>query len=89
MKYTWSKKTTDEKVLAVMSGICSISIIILVVIQLLGVWKNAINVFEPLLGVVMLIQTIQNWRKSKSAAIVTLFAAILIFVVSILVFITK
>lgn len=85
----WSHKQTDEKVLSVISSICSISIIILACIQILGVWKTAVNVFEPLLGVLMLIQAIQNWKKNKAVAIVSLCAAILILVFSILIFVIR
>jgi uncharacterized membrane protein YiaA len=87
--YTLGKKTIDDKVLTVISCICSLSIIILVGMQILGVWKTAINVFEPLLGVLMLIQTIQNWKKSKSAALINLCGAILILFISIFVFVTR
>jgi uncharacterized membrane protein YqgA involved in biofilm formation len=85
----WSQKQTDEKVLSVISSICSISIIILACMQILGVWKTAINVFEPLLGVLMLIQAIQNWNKNKVVAIVSLCAAILILGFSIFIFVIR
>lgn len=89
MRGIWSQKRTDEKVLYVLSNICSIIIIILVCMQVLGIWKTAKNIFTPLLGVVMLIQTIQNWKKNKSVANISLCAAILIFVFSIFIFLIK
>lgn len=82
----WSQKQINEKVLSVISSICSISIIILACMQIFGVWKTAANVFEPLLGVLMLIQAIQNWKKNKVVAIVSLCAAILILGFSIFIF---
>lgn len=85
----WSQKQTDEKVLYVISSICSISIIILVCMQILGVWKTAANVFEPLMGVLMLIQTIQNWKRNKAVAAISLCAAILIFLFSIFIFVIR
>lgn len=85
----WSQKQTNDKVLSVISMICSISIITLACMQLLGIWKNAINVFEPLLGVLMLIQAIQNWKKNKDVAKVSLCAAILILGYSIFIFVTR
>ncbi len=84
-----SQKQTDKNVLKIMSNICSISIIILVFIQILGIWKNAIYVFQPLLGVLMLIQAIQNWKKNKLVTILSLCAAILIFLVTIFIFVTR
>ena len=84
-----TQKQTDEKVLYVISSICSISIIILACMQILGIWKTAANVFEPLVGVLMLIQTIQNWKKNKAVAKVSLCAAILILVYSIFIFVIR
>lgn len=85
----WNQKQINKKVLNVMSNICSISIIILVFIQIFGIWKNAIYVFEPLLGVLMLIQAIHNWKKNKLVTILSLCAAILIFLVTIFIFVTR
>lgn len=85
----WNQKQTYEKVLSVMGIICSISIIILVCMQILGIWKTAINVFEPLLGVMILIQAIQNWKKNKAVAIFSLCVAIFIFLVSIFILVIK
>ena len=85
----WNQKQTDEKVLSIIGIICSMSILILACMQILGIWKNAINVFEPLLGVLMLIQAIQNWKKNKVVAIFSLCASILILLFSILIFVIK
>ena len=85
----WSQKQTYEKVLSVMGIICSIIIIILACMQILGIWKTAINVFEPLLGMLMLIQAIQNWKKNKVVAIFSLCVAIFIFLVTIFIFVIR
>ena len=83
IKDAWSQESTGKKVLSIISVICSIIIIVLAGMQILGVWENAVNVFEPLLGVVLLIQAIQNWKKNKVVATVNLCASIFIFLVSI------
>jgi len=85
----WSKKQTDEKVLSVLSYISSISIIIFVCTQILGVWKTEADVIVPLLGASMLIQSIQNWKKNKEVAKGSLLAAILALVFSIFEFVIK
>lgn len=85
----WSQKRTDEKVLSVIISICCISIIILVCMQILGIWKTAVNVFDPLMGVLMLIQTIENWKKNKALATVSLCAAILFLLYSIFIFLIR
>ena len=89
IKDIWSQKQTYEKVLSVIGIICSLSIIILGGMQILGIWKTAINVFEPLLGVLMLIQAIQYWKKNKVVAIFSLCVAIFIFLVAISIFVIR
>lgn len=86
MRSVWNGKQANEKVLYVLSGICSIIIIILASMQILGIWKNAADIFEPVLGVLMLIQAIQNWRKNKKVAIFSLCVAIFIFICAIIIF---
>lgn len=81
-----SQRQINKNVISAISSICSTVIIILVCMQLLGIWKTAANVFEPLLGVLMLIQVIKNWKKNKVVAIVSLCAAMLIFGFSIFIF---
>ncbi|MBW9154085.1 hypothetical protein KTC97_15360 [Clostridium estertheticum] len=88
-KKQWSKKQTDEKVLSVLSDVCSISIIIFVCTQILGVWKIETDVFVPLLGVSMLIQAIQYRKKNKEVAKGHLLVAILALVYSIFEFLIK
>lgn len=85
----WNQKQTYEKVLSVMGIICAISIIILACMQILGIWKTAVNIFEPLLGVLILIQAIQNWKKNKAVAIFSLCVAIFVFLVSIFILVIR
>lgn len=82
------QKQPYEKVLFVMGGICSISIIVLACMQISGIWKTAINALQPVLGILMLIQTIQNWKKNRVVAKISLCAAILVFSFIIFRFIT-
>ena len=89
IKDIWSQKQGYEKVLSVTGIICSLIILILAGMQILGIWKNAINVFEPLLGVLMLIQAIQYWKKNKIVAIFILCVAIFILYVAISIFVIR
>lgn len=50
--------------------------------QIFNVWDKAINVFEPLLGVLMLIQAIENWKTNRLTAYLSLFVAIFMFIVA-------
>ena len=55
IKDIWSQKQISKKVLSISGIIWSLSVIVLAGIQILGVWETAINVLEPLLGVLMFI----------------------------------
>lgn len=83
IRQTWSEKQAYEKTLSGVGIICAVSVIILAFMQILSIWENAINVFEPLLGVIMLIQTILNWKKNKALAILSLCVAVFIFGIAI------
>lgn len=78
----WNQKTLPFKILTVIGIIISIIVIILAMMQMLNIWDKAINVFEPLLGILMLIQAIENWESNKSTAYFSLFVAIFIFIVA-------
>ncbi|MDQ0148122.1 hypothetical protein ACFO6R_03765 [Eubacterium multiforme] len=89
IKDIWSQKQPYEKALSIIGIICSLSIIVLAGIQILAAWETAINVLEPLLGVLMFIQAIQNWKKNKVVAIFSLCGAIFISVVTIFIFVIR
>lgn len=81
----WNKKTVPFKILTIVGLFISVTIIVLSFIQIFNVWDKAINVFEPLLGVLMIIQAIENWKANKSIAYFSLFVAIFIFIVAIII----
>jgi len=59
--------------------VTSILVVILASLQLLGVWDKAINIAAPLMGIVLLIQSVQAWKKQRGVAIFGLCAALFIF----------
>ena len=67
------------KPLAIAQITLSVSVIVLALLQLTGVWPNAIYLYEPLIGVVLLVQAAQNWNKSRPIAWFSLIVAILLF----------
>lgn len=81
----WNKKTLSLKVLTIIGAIISIAVIILSLMQIFNVWDKAINIFEPLLGALMIIQAIENWKTNRSTAYFSLFVAIFIFIVAIII----
>ncbi len=81
----WNKKTIPFKILTIFGLIISVTIVVLALMQIFNIWDNAINVFEPLLGVLMIIQAIENWKTNRSTAYFSLFVAIFIFLVAIII----
>ncbi len=81
----WNKKTLLSKILTIIGFIISITVIILAILHIFNVWNNAIYVYEPLTGILMLIQAIEYWPKNKKVAYISLFAAIFIFIVTIVI----
>lgn len=81
----WQQKSPLGKLLTVTSITCSVAVIVLALLQLLGVWNDAVRVYMPLTTLVMLIQAKELWNKSRAAAIVNLFASIFIAIVCILI----
>ena len=59
--------------------VLSVSVMGLALLQLLGVWSDAIYLYEPLLGALLLAQAAQNWNKSRPVAYISLVVAILLF----------
>ena len=76
-------KTKNEKifetVLFVIGILCAVGVIVLGALFLAGKAENALDYAEILLGVLMLVQGVQNLKKSKLTAIVSFVAAAFIF----------
>lgn len=85
LKEAWKKYSPANKSATAATFILSAAVIVLAVLQLTGVWDKAINVFEPLLGALMLIQAAQNWKKNRTAAVLCLVGAIFVFIAGILI----
>ena len=80
MKDKWSKLTKPDKIINVLIIVLSVAVIALAALQLLGIWKNSINVYEPLVGVVLLLQAKLFWRKNRQIAVIQLCAAGFVFI---------
>lgn len=63
--------------------IVSIAVITFALLQLLGIWDKAIYVSAPLMGLILLIQSIQEWKTSRGVAIFGLICSLFIFICTI------
>ena len=88
-KTNWKDTPLLHKVVTIISVLASLSVVVLAVLQIFGVWNRAINVFMPLMGVTMLCQSYMQWNNSRKLAYFSLGTAAFIFVCSIVVFFVK
>ena len=85
MKRKWRELPLADKFMLSVRIVASILVVALASLQLLGVWDKAINLAAPLMGVVLLIQSVQEWKEHRGVAIFGLCAALFIFGCSIVV----
>ena len=83
-----NKKFNQEKVLFAIRLVASIFVILFALLQLLKIWDKAIYVSAPLMGVVLLIQAMQEWKEERSVAIVSLLCSLFIFICAIVAFLS-
>ena len=75
MKARWNNMTTADRIINVLVIVLSVAVIVLAALQLLGIWEDSINVYEPLIGVVLLLQAKLLWTKNRKIAVMQLCAA--------------
>ena len=85
MKRKWRDLSQVDKVMLVVRVAVSILVVLFAALQLLGVWDKAINVAAPLMGIALLLQSVQEWKKQRGVAIFGLCAVLFIFVCAIVV----
>ena len=72
-----------EKLLRISTAVLSAAVICLAALQLLGIWKDAILVYEPLMGIILLLQAVQYWDRDRRAAVFQLCAALFVLGVAV------
>ncbi len=71
----WNEKPLADKVATGVALVSGVLVIVLALLQLLGVWKDAAFAYMPLLCANMLALAASNWKPNRSVAIVNLAAA--------------
>ena len=79
MKKKLSDISVSSKIMLIVRIIASICVVVFATLQLFGVWDKAINLAAPLMGIVLLIQSVQEWKQQRGVAIFGLCAALFIF----------
>ena len=61
----WSEMTAASKVILLLRIIISILVVIMATLQLTGTWDHALNYAIPLVGVVLFLQSIMEWKTNS------------------------
>ena len=80
MKARWNNMTAWDRIINVLIIVLSVAVIALAALQLLGIWEDSINVYEPLLGVILLLQANLFWNQNRKNAVIQLCAAGFVFI---------
>ncbi len=84
----WNKMTVKDKILTIIRLVTSILVIVFALLQLLKIWDKAIYVAAPLVGVVLLIQGIQEFKDNRSVAIFSFGCSLFIFICALVAFLS-
>lgn len=79
MKKKYNEMTASNRIMLIVRIIVSICVLIFAALQIFGVWDKAIHLAVPLVGIVLLIQSIQEWKQQRGVAIFGFCAALFIF----------
>ena len=75
----WNERTQTDKSMLIVRVVVSFLVVVFTALQLFGVWDKAINLAAPLMGIVLLIQSAQEWKQHRGAEIFGLCATLFIF----------
>jgi len=89
MKLSRKETPLMYKVITTVSILVSLSVVVLAVLQIFDVWRQAANVYMPLMGVTMLCQAYMQWNNSRKVAYFSIGTAGFIFICAIVVFFVK
>jgi len=80
MKTMWAQKTKPDKALLVLRLTASVGAAVCALLHIFLIWDKALHVAVPLLGIELLVQSIQEWRKNRISAVLGFCAALFMFV---------
>lgn len=75
----WSEMSAACKVILSLRIFISILVVIMATLQLTGTWDHALNYAVPLLGVVLFLQSVMEWKTNRIAAITGLVCAVFVW----------
>jgi len=84
----WKNKTIYEKILNIIGMIIAFSILVLAFLEIFEIYES-INLFEFLLGLLMLVQAFQYWKYDRKSAILFLVLSLFILICYLIIFFIK
>lgn len=78
-----NKKTKGESYMLIARMVACILVIVSALLQILKIYNKAIYISAPLLGIVFLISSIQEWEKNRGAAIFHIVGASILLIATI------
>ncbi len=76
----WRSLKWYHRAATLVSLLCSVSVIVLAVLFICGVWESAVYLLPPLMALSMLAQAVQFWQSSRKTAVISLCAALFLLV---------
>lgn len=80
MQTAWNQKTKLDKVLLFLRLTASVGATVCALLHIFLIWDKALHVAVPLIGIELLIQSIQEWKKNRISAVLGFCAALFMFV---------
>ena len=85
LQENWSQKLWYEKIIFILGMVAALSVIILALLQLFGLWKDSAYWYMPMMAVTMLVQAFDNRKRSKGVMFLSLGVAAFIAAVWVLI----
>lgn len=89
MQSKWKDLSAKQKIISIVSISTSAVVVIFSMLQIFGIWKNAIYVFLPLLAVVNSCQAYLQWKTSRKTAYICIGTAVFILICTLVIIFVK
>ncbi len=89
MKVKWKEGSLCFKIAAVASILVSVTVLVLAILQLFGVWRDAGYAYIPLMGINLLLQAYAQWKPNRGVAVFSLCAAVAVLICAVVVYVMR
>lgn len=84
-KNRWNAMNFLERICTAVGLPCSIAVVVLAILQLTQVWQDAAYAYLPLMCITSLIQMVRFWKTARTTAVISLCAAAILLVCSVMI----